>query len=310
MTKKTYIFIILVILSFCIAACNHTTAIEDTTHINEYSAISNQPVSIEKVEGKSKLDFSEGIEKISNSDSTRYSLYAAFPDDMRLPYIYQSSSMRSASMIKVFILAKAMEDVRNGAMDMNEPLILDAENKVGGAGVIAGYASGTSFSLDKIMRLMITESDNTATNMLIDRLGMDNINEYIKRNGYHDTILQRKMMDMQAVKEGRENYTSVNDLGNFFVKLYKHELVGYEQDEKMIEYLKRQSDTECFPSALPNSIIAHKTGELIGLYDDGGIIYTGNKNIVLVIMTESYSSRNIAIHNMKKMARYVVDDRQ
>lgn len=245
------------------------------------------------------------ITALSNADSTRYSLYAAYPQENREPYIYQSEPMRSASMIKVFLLADAMEKVRDGQLSLDTGITLHSSDKVGGAGVLCGYASGTVLSLDTILRLMITESDNTATNLVIDLLGMDDINAYIQRNGYHDTTLARKMMDFAAVNAGRDNYTSVTDLGNIFQRIYNHECVGYEQDEIMLSYLKGQTDTECFPAALPGTVIAHKTGELGGLYDDGGIIYQNGRAIVLVIMTEHYSNRYRAIETMKAMARSV-----
>ena len=247
----------------------------------------------------------EKIVSISNTDSTRYSLFAAYPKENRLPYIYQSERMRSASMIKVFLLAAAMEKVRDGELSLEKEITLKSSDKVGGSGILCGYASGTILSLDTILRLMITESDNTATNMVIDLLGKDNINKYIQQNGYSDTILKRKMMDFAAVNAGLDNYTSVTDLGTIFQKIYNHECVGNKEDEVMLSYLKGQTDKECFPSALPGAVIAHKTGELGGLYDDGGIIYMNDRDIILVIMTENYSSRYRAIEIMKAMAKTV-----
>lgn len=245
----------------------------------------------------------QAVTALSNSDSTQYALFVAYPGENREEYSYQSKQMRSASMIKVFILGTAMEKVRDGQLSLYQNLVLHSYDKVGGAGVLAGYASGTELTLDTVMRLMITESDNTATNMMIDLLGMEEINAYIKRNDYADTILQRKMMDSQAVAEGRENYTSVNDLGHFFLKLYHRNCVSPELDDVMLGYLEGQTDTECFPAALPGVMICHKTGELYGLYDDGGIVYQPGKHFILVGMTENYSSRGRAISILKQMAK-------
>lgn len=272
---------------------------EDAEHGQSREAV----VPIVHAEASANGALAERIEALSNTDSTHYALYAAYPQENRAPYVYQSSSMRSASMIKVFLLADAMEKVRDGQLSLDMDITLNEWDKVGGAGVLGGYASGSVLSLDTVLRLMITESDNTATNLVIDLLGMDDINAYIRRNGYYDTVLARKMMDFAAVSAGRDNYTSVVDLGNIFNRLYRHECVGYEQDEIMLSYLKAQTDTECFPAALPGAVIAHKTGELGGLYDDGGIIYMEGRDLVLVIMTEDYSSRYRAIEIMKAMAQ-------
>ncbi|SFT60562.1 beta-lactamase class A [Selenomonas sp. GACV-9] len=267
-------------------------------------ALLGMPVERGWVEAKGANDsLAQVVESLSNSDSTRYALFVCYPAQDREVYSYHSAPMRSASMIKVFILGTAMEKIRDGQLDLYQNLTLHGYDKVGGAGVLAGYANGTELSLDKVMRLMITESDNTATNMLIDLLGMASINEYMQRNGYTDTILQRKMMDSQAMAAGRENYTSVNDLGNFFVKLYHRSCVSPQLDDVMLGYLEGQTDTECFPAALPGIMICHKTGELYGLYDDGGIVYQEGNPFIIVGMTDNYSSRGRAISILRQMAQ-------
>ena len=101
-------------------------------------------------------------------------------------------------MIKVFILAAVMEKASPGNIDIDETITLKSSYKVGGAGILGDYPTGTELSLREVMKLMITHSDNTATNMVIDIIGMSAVNDYIKRNGYRDTILQRKMMDYAA----------------------------------------------------------------------------------------------------------------
>ena len=214
--------------------------------------------------------------------------------------------MRSASMIKVFILAAVMDKAGRGEINIDETLTLNEYDKVGGAGILAGYASGTQLTLREVMELMITHSDNTATNMIINRVGMETINAYIKSHGYNDTILQRKMMDYDAIYAGRENFSSVRDLGTFFNRLYNYKCVGEEYDKIMLDILLKQTDTDCFPAALPGKQIAHKTGALDGLYDDGGIIYSDAGDAVLVIMTENFTGEYNTIQHMKAFARAVI----
>ena len=121
--------------------------------------------------------------------------------------------------------------------------------------------------------------------------------------GYTDTILQRKMMDFN----GRENYTSARDLGNFFLHLYNLQEVGTAYDQLMLEILKDQTDTECLNTACPDKIIAHKTGALAGLFDDGGIIFGGkNGDTVLIMMTENFTGEKIVIGRMKKFAQHII----
>ena len=243
------------------------------------------------------------------NDGSEYSVYLAYPQHSSQPYIYNRQKWRSASMIKVFILATTMEIVKDGNLSLDQPLTLNYYDKVGGAGILGGYPDGSTLSLREVLKLMITHSDNTATNMIIDLVGMDTINDYIRENGYTDTILQRKMMDMDAIYAGRENYSSVTDLGEIFLKIYNHECVGEQYDEIMLDFLKGQTDDECFPTAVPDKVIAHKTGALAGLFDDGGIIYGGNSSdVILVIMTENYTGESTVINRMKRFASYVVYD--
>lgn len=260
-------------------------------------------------EVKTQSPFADVDYKIAQylNDGTEYSVYLAYPQKSDETFIYNSKPMRSASMIKVFIMAAAMDKAAHGELNINETLTLRDSDKVDGAGILAGYPSGSELTVREIVELMIIHSDNTATNILIERLGMSTINDYIQREGYGDTILQRKMMDYDAIAEGRENFSSVQDLGTFFKRLYNYECVGEEFDKIMLDFLVEQTDTDCFPAALPDKQIAHKTGALDGLYDDGGIIYSDSGDAVLVIMTENFTGEYNTIQHMKAFARAVID---
>lgn len=234
-----------------------------------------------------------------------FSVFYLRPDNTpRNAYIYNSKPMRSASMIKVFIYGFAMQQVKEGTISLTEPFVLSEKDMVGGAGVLTGYEVGTVLSFQELLELMIIESDNTATNIVIDRLGMDKINEYISSNGYEDTILQRKMMDFHAAEQGYENYTSVSDLGLFYTRLYDYQCVDKDYDAMMIDILKQQQDTEALPAAFPYDVVAHKTGELIGVYNDGGIIY-GKDNRIIVILTDDYQNREKTIDKIIDLSRYL-----
>ena len=76
----------------------------------------------------------------------------------------------------------------------------------------------------------------------------------------------------------------------------------------MIDFLKGQTDDECFETALPDKIVADKTGALIGMFADGGIIYGDNEDVVLVIIAENFTGESTVINRMKKFAQYVVYD--
>lgn len=240
---------------------------------------------------------------ILGNDSENFSIYLYRPALEEDPILFRSRPMPPASMIKVFILAKLMQDVNDKNISLDDKIELKSSDLVGGSGVVGSYKIGTPIEIRKLAELMIAESDNTATNMLIDRIGIDAINEYLDANGYYDTVLNQKMM--QVTRRGRLNSSSVEDLGTLFARIYRHECVNPELDDLMVTFLLRQKDSECFPVALPNWRIAHKTGEIDRLYDDGGIFYGADSDFILVIMNENYSGRAETIEKMQRIARLI-----
>lgn len=244
------------------------------------------------------------ITQTLGKDVQKFSVYLFRPTVETQPLIFQSKPMRPASMIKVFVLAKVMQDAKDGLLALDELIPITPQNIVGGAGSIAGEGAGALVPIRKAAELMIIESDNTATNILIDRIGMDNLNQYIRKNGYNDTIVNHKMM----LQKGPTNLSSAADLGMIFTKIYEHRCVDEFYDNLMISYLLRQDDRDCFPSALPYWNIAHKTGEVDNLYDDGGIFYGSQGDFILVIMNDNYENRGETIEQMKRIASRIAKD--
>lgn len=193
-------------------------------------------------------------------------------------------------MIKVFILAAAYEDIRDGKLSLTETFTLTDKNVVAGSGVLQGMPKGTTVTVKKALDEMIIHSDNTATNLMIDRLGMDRVNRYLKEHGYKDTTLRRKMMDFDAAKKGAENMTTVRDVGLLFKRLYQGKCVSKDLDAQMLAIYKAQVDTDMLPDKLPKgTVVAHKTGEVRDLRHDGGIVYTAKGDYVLVVFTRDYT---------------------
>ena len=200
-----------------------------------------------------------------------------------------NETMPSASMIKVFILALAYQDIADGTLSRNETFTLTRDNVVGGSGTLQNRAYGTRVPLKELLEKMIIDSDNAATNILIDRLGMENINAYMQAHGYHSSVLRRKMMDLAALQAGRDNLTSVKDVGLLFKRLYNGTCVSPELDAEMLGIYDQQTDNDKIPARLPEgTVVAHKTGEVSDVRHDGGIVYTSNGDYVLVIFTSDY----------------------
>jgi beta-lactamase class A len=232
------------------------------------------------------------------------SVYVKFLSPSSEPIIINSEKIRAASMIKIFVMAEAFRQAKEGLIRMDEEFVVSRDVKVGGSGSLQGVPDGTRRTMRNLIELMITESDNTATNIIIDRLSMESINKLIAGFGFKDTILQRKMMDMQSIINGRENYTSVKDLGVMFEKIYNGQCIGQEEDAAMMSILVQQQDNDKIPALLPSNIqVAHKTGELDGAFHDGGIVYNDGQNYIICIMTEGVKNPENAIKDIAGLSK-------
>ena len=308
MDKGTKILIILnVILVAALGALYFVLFSDSKTRPTEEEINNTAPIQKPK-KIPEVADDKEEVEKMIKfalgTEADKFAVYLFRPEKEKQPILFQSRPMRPASMIKVFVLAKVMQDAKDGKLALDELIPMTANNIVGGAGSIAAEGVGAKIPIRKAAEVMITDSDNTATNILIDRVGMDNINQYLKEKGYNDTVINHKMM----LQTTQTNYSSVADLGLLFTRLYNHECVDDFYDHLIIYYLLKQDDKECLPAALPYWNIAHKTGEVENLYDDGGICYGSTGDFVLVMMSDYINSRGDTIDRMKNITMQIAEN--
>ena len=245
---------------------------------------------------------SQLVSLVTNRNST-YSIYVK-PLDSDSSLTINNEQMQAASMIKLFIMAEAFRQEKIGLLHFDEESVITSKVKVGGAGILQDVPDGSRKTLRQLIELMIIASDNTATNLVIDRLTMNSINNLIVRLGFTNTLLQRKMMDFESIKIGKENYTSVVDLGVMLEKIYFGQCIGPEQDAEMLKILLKQEDNDKIPALLPADIkVAHKTGELVGIIHDGGIVYGPKRNYVVCIMTKNITDTDEAVHHIAAISK-------
>lgn len=196
----------------------------------------------------------------------------------------------SASMIKLLVLVEYMQQVNEGNLDSESSYVLVQSDKVGGAGVIAGAPSGTAFRYSELAQYMIEESDNTATNILIDVLGMDSINDSGQELGLAQTELRHKMM----LGDGKtENRMSSNDAAVLLRGIAQHVIAGEVESTAAESYLLMQADTEGLAQGLPLGIeFGHKTGSLDSARHDGGIVYSESPYVIVVLTNLEETTAN------------------
>ncbi|MGE5458957.1 MAG: serine hydrolase [Methanobacterium sp.] len=202
-------------------------------------------------------------------------------------FMIGSGSVPSASIIKIYIMIEVFNQAKQGLLNLEDKIALKQENMVGGTGSLNGQPVGSKISITELLEVMITRSDNTAANTLIDLAGMDKINQTARQLGCRDTRLQRKMMDFASIKAGKDNLTSVSDLLLILDKLYKGKCVNHEFDEQMINIMKRQQYNQMIPKLLPaGTVVAHKTGSLSGINNDIAIVFTKHGDYILCILNQ------------------------
>lgn len=226
-------------------------------------------------------------------------------DDEAEEYSYCDCRFPAASLIKVPIMIEVFRRRRAGKMNCSHPI--EIYDPVEG-GSFYDLPAGSTVTIRELIHHMIVESDNTCANMLIDRVGMEAVNGTIRELGLTQTVLQRKMMDFQAAAEGRENWTSARDMGRLFKLLFEGKCVDAAYDMEMLEMLKKQEDNCILPAQLPHTIpVAHKTGELDGVYHDCGIIYGPKNPFILCLLSEGNTNEAQAIYDLSYLARDIYD---
>lgn len=190
----------------------------------------------------------------------------------------------SASMIKLLVAYAFLEQVEKGSYTLDDYYTLQQSDIVGGTGSLRLLGAGAQVSYGEILNKMISASDNTGTNILIDAVGMDTINETAIRLELPATKMNRYMMDSTAIANGIENYTSAHDVAVLLEKVYNGTFVNTEASKIMLQALEAQEDVGGIIYGLPQDVVfAHKTGTLSTVRHDGGIA-EGDKPFILVVL--------------------------
>ncbi len=215
------------------------------------------------------------IEEILRSVPGQVGCYLHYPATGER-FAYQADMpMMAASVIKLPIMAEAFRQREAGLIRFEEKVTIRREDKLPSCGALSYMHDGLEVTLGDLVTLMIILSDNTATNLLIDRLGMGAVNQSIANLGLTGTRLNRKLFQPELSRQGIENYVTARDMGTLLEHLLQGTLLNREASEEMLAMLRNQRLNGKMPFYLHSRGIpvAHKTGEDEGITHDVGIIY-------------------------------------
>ena len=257
------------------------------------------------------------------------SLYAKNLDTGAAIGIRESEPVHTASTIKLPIMLAVFDAVARGEAKWTEPLTVSATDKVGGSGVIGKEISdGVRLPLRDVVNLMIVLSDNTATNMILERFTADMVNAYLDKLGIKTTRALRKILGNSNQPSGvsaagklpeNQKYglgvSTPRDMVTILEKLERGDIVSRAASREMLEILKRCQDNSGIRRRTGGLPVANKTGSLDALRSDVGIVYSKAGPIAMAITVDGipkadYTPDNPAAILIADLAKLLVDGLQ
>jgi beta-lactamase class A len=245
--------------------------------------------------------------------------YALRPDDR----------VRTASTIKLPILCATFEAVKEGKLKWTDMVTLHDSDKVSGSGILGEFSDGMKFPLVDLTHLMIVLSDNTATNLVLDQVTADYVNDYMDKLGLKGTRSMRKVRgdgaDLKAPsgfsKAGLDPANQKYGLGSstpremvtILERLERGEIVSPEASKEIIKVLKRQRDNNGIGRRVGDLVVANKAGALDHLRSDVGIVYAKGNRVAMAITCEDvpkidWTSDNEGLILISKIAEILVGE--
>lgn len=213
----------------------------------------------------------------------------------------------TASTIKIHVLTQLLVRAEGGEVDLQERFTMPPPEPTFGSGVLAYLEGPVTLSLLDMAILMIIASDNTATNICIERAGLEETNKLIRQLGLESTRLRRKMMDHIAAVHEQENVATPAELVQMLTLLYEKQPSAWVA-ERAIEILKKPKSS-FLHRGLPGGIeIANKPGWVEAARCDAGIVLLTHRPYVIAVMTKYAMCSNLDHENfMATLARTVHD---
>lgn len=206
----------------------------------------------------------------------------------RTLFLHERETFPQASSIKIAVLYEVFKQAEEGRLSLDELIPLEDGRKVGGSGVLVHLGRPRlSLSVRDLAVLMIVLSDNTATNLLIDKAGMDAVNTRLDGLGLRKTRLRRRMMDLQAAAEGRENVSTPYEMMTLLERIWKGGALAEPYRQGLLDVLALPKD---LPGPLRDGVpedvaVAEKPGELEAVRCDSGLVLLPGRPYVLSVMT-------------------------
>src|SRR5882672_6723940 len=230
-------------------------------------------------------------------------------------YSRADETFHAASTMKVAVLIELFHQVKEGKLKLGGTLPIKNEFHSIVDGSIYKLdvaddseaelykAEGQTRTLEQLAELMITVSSNLATNLIVEKLGVENVRATVHAMGADGVNVLRGVEDQKAFDKGLNNTTTARGLAILMTAIAEEKAVDAESSEQMAAILKRQKFNDAIPSGLPSgTIVAHKTGDITKIHHDAAIVYA-KRPFVLVLLVRGIADDKVAYALMAEITR-------
>jgi beta-lactamase class A len=204
-----------------------------------------------------------------------------------------NTDMPAASTIKIPVMVEVFNQIAQGKLHRNDQVALQNSDRDYGFGLLAHAKTGRRYSISFLLTAMITVSDNTATNMLMRTVGLDNIDKTMVSLGLTHTKVPDYIHTDASTGDVRMLRSSAEDMSQLLALMFEGKLIDSFSSKVMLDILSQQKHNGLIPNPLPRGLrIAHKTGTLDDTLNDVAIVFVKDHPYVLAIMTTGESHRD------------------
>lgn len=261
----------------------------------------------------------ESIQELCDQHEGTVAIGIEFLESGQTILINEDQVMPTASLIKLAVMHEAYDQANSDTLDLSKKITLKEEDKVPGSGILSNHFSGgLSLSLHDAIHLMITYSDNTATNLVLDHVGLQQVCDGMAKIGLPETRINAQVYRGSSTSispERSERYglgsTTAKETLTLLKQIYQKKAVSKSASEAMLSHLFTCDDDTKLAAGFPaGTRFAHKTGAISHARCDAGIVKVADESIVLVVLTannrdQSWTNSNQALELCKGIGKLV-----
>jgi beta-lactamase class A len=225
------------------------------------------------------------------SPGVQLSLWLVQADGREILALDADRPVAGASTLKILLLVEAHAQAIDGTFRWTDEHTMLAGDVVGGTGSFQNERIGSSWTYLQYARRMIAESDNTASNILLRRLGLQNVNGRAEKLGLAVTRFEREFMDFEARRDGKDNWTTAREMGQLVRAIFRREILTREACDDMIALLEHTSRGRIAAGVPKEIAVGHKSGSLTGLRHDVGWVRVPGHPYILSVFLDNVLER-------------------